>query len=503
MTPVEESRTPFGHYELVKLLGAGGMGDVYLGIDTRLQRQAAIKFIQSGHDAAHVEARFLREARAIAALDHPNICTLYEFGRVDGRDFLAMQYVEGETLADRYRRGPLPLDAALRIAADLASALAYAHSRSVLHRDLKPQNVMLQADGRVVLLDFGLAKISASREQDPAAAETEAALTRGAIIGTTQYMSPEQLSGQPADARSDIFSFGVVLYELLTGRHPFRRDTQALTISAILTAPVPPMAGIAADERALLDLIVGKALARNPEERYTSAADLLVDLRRAIRGNEASTVTRRRWPFAVAAAAVMLAGAVALWSAYKVGAEPAAPSTAAVAAEHSLTYWLDIRDGTAAVSRVSADAFLPAGARIRIGVSGSNPGYLYLVNEDNDATASLALVFPVGSGRIEPSLSVTTDWYAFETAGREERIWLVWSETVVPQLEALRPLVNERDLGRVTDASQAVRVREWLAAASVRMPGGTPNAGAAETTVPYTGSLLVRQMQLRHGKVTS
>ena len=500
MTKGEASPTPFGHYELVRLLGSGGMGDVYLGIDTRLQRQAAIKFIQTGHDAAQGEARFLREARAIAALDHPNICTLYEFGRVEGRDFLAMQYIDGETLADRHKRGPLALDEALRIAVELASALAYAHSRSVLHRDLKPQNVMLQTDGRVKLLDFGLAKMTASPGHDPFAAETEAALTRGAIIGTPQYMAPEQLSGKPADVRSDIFSFGVVLYELLTGRHPFRRETHALTISAILTAPMPPLANVPADRRALLNLIVDKALARNPDERYAAMGDLLLDLKRAMRTVAAPAPPGKR-PIAIAAAvAVVLAVAIAVLIATKSGSETPAVSTAM--AQHSLTYWLDIRDGASIVSHVSPDEPLPADARIRIGVSGSNRGFLYLVNEDSDASASLALLYPVGPDRIEPSPRVTTEWYAFETAGGDERIWLVWSEEVVPQLEGLRPLMNERDLGRVRDARQAAVVREWLST-SINTSGSNASGGPKETTVSYTGSLLVRQMQLRHGKATS
>jgi serine/threonine protein kinase len=222
--------TRLGPYEIVSALGAGGMGEVYKARDTRLDRTAAIKILpeaMAGHP--DLRERMQREARVVSSLNHPHICTLYDVGSHDGTDYFVMEYVEGETLADRLKKGALPLETALTYAIEIAGALNQAHRQGIVHRDLKPGNLMLTKSG-TKLLDFGLAKV---REAATSAGERETALptreltTQGMILGTFQYMAPEQLEGKEADARSDIFAFGAVLYEMVTGRHAFTGATQA------------------------------------------------------------------------------------------------------------------------------------------------------------------------------------------------------------------------------------------------------------------------------------
>src|SRR5262249_38623367 len=221
---------------------AGGMGEVYEARDTRLNRTVAVKVLPS-HFSANVEmkARFEREAQTIAGLNHPHICVLYDVGHQDGTDYLVMEYLEGQTLAQRLQRGAMPLDETLKIAAEIADALDKAHRQGVVHRDLKPSNVMLTKSG-AKLLDFGLAKLKHEAEPAPtlSALPTNADVTaKGTILGTLQYMSPEQLEGLEADVRSDIFAFGAVLYEMVTGQKAFQGKSQASLIAAIMHVDAP------------------------------------------------------------------------------------------------------------------------------------------------------------------------------------------------------------------------------------------------------------------------
>ena len=285
-----QSTLPPGHrlgpYEITGAIGEGGMGEVYKARDTRLNRTVAVKVLrpQLVADPAG-RARFEREARAISALDHPNICVLHDVGAEGGVEFLVMQYLEGETLAARLARGPLPLDEALRYAVDIASALDRAHRAGILHRDLKPGNIMLARSGRETsakLLDFGLAKLAPPG--GPAAAlHTQATATspltgQGAILGTLLYMSPEQLQGAELDARSDIFSFGAVLYEVITGARAFAGASQVSVIGAILEREPPSIGTRAPLTPPALDRVVRKCLAKDPERRWQSASDLRDEL---------------------------------------------------------------------------------------------------------------------------------------------------------------------------------------------------------------------------------
>jgi len=277
-----------GHYQIRSLLGAGGMGEVYLADDTRLQRKVAIKFLppESGKGA---NTRLLHEARAAARLDHPNICAIHEVGEAEGHSFIVMQYVEGETLATRMARKPLDMRAAVTVATQVAEALAEAHDHGLVHRDVKPQNIMLSARAQVKVLDFGLATVATPVDGE---AETASLMAQtGVIAGTVPYMSPEQLRGEALDHRSDIFSFGSVLQEVLTGKRPFAGASVAETMSAILTREPPPLQHDRAAVPAELQRIVRKCLEKDVERRYQSAQDLVVDLRNLKRDTDAD-ITR-------------------------------------------------------------------------------------------------------------------------------------------------------------------------------------------------------------------
>jgi len=315
--------TRLGPYEILSPLGAGGMGEVFKARDTRLGRLVAVKVLAGRHaEDAAMRERFEREARAISALSHPGICTLFDVGEHEGAHYLVMEYLEGETLADRLLRGPLSLEQALKLGAQISEALAAAHGRGIVHRDLKPGNIMLTKAGPK-LLDFGLAKLHAASHGvvDPAFRETAAApmTAQGVMIGTLPYMAPEQLEGREADARSDIFAFGCVLYEMATGRKAFTGAIQASMIGAILHDQPPPIASQQALTPASLDRVVGACLAKDPDERWQSARDLTKELmwlrEHPAQSEEAPAPPRGRafrWlPWGVAAVAV-LAGALAV-----------------------------------------------------------------------------------------------------------------------------------------------------------------------------------------------
>ncbi|HLN99288.1 MAG TPA: protein kinase [Pyrinomonadaceae bacterium] len=275
--PIDEG-TRLGRYEIRSKIGAGGMGEVYLAQDTKLGRRVAIKFLpaESAEDK-HAIKRLIREAKAAAALDHQNICSIYEVGEEGDKSFIVMQFVEGETLDLRIKRKPYELKESLTIASQIADALVEAHEHAIIHRDIKPSNIMITSRGQAKVMDFGLARVIAGAAESEA--ETQNMLTRpGTIVGTMPYMSPEQVTGGSLDARSDIFSFGVVLYEMISGRQPFTSESAAATVSAILTHEPPPLARYASDVPEEFQRIVRKCLEKDRERRYQSARELLVDL---------------------------------------------------------------------------------------------------------------------------------------------------------------------------------------------------------------------------------
>ncbi len=268
----------FAHYRIISLLGRGGMGEVYLAQDTRLDRKAAIKVLPADLVSDHSQVgRFQQEARAASALNHPNIVTIYEINEADGRHYIASEYIEGHTLRDQIGQS-ISLEDALEIVSQVASALAAAHNAGVVHRDIKPENVMLRPDGLVKVLDFGIAKLTERQSSTDDEAPTRALVQtgKGVVMGTAHYMSPEQARGQTVDARTDIWSLGVVLYELVTGKAPFHGDTVSDCIASILKSE--PVAS-SADIPIRLEWVIQKALRKDRDERYQTAKEFLSDLR--------------------------------------------------------------------------------------------------------------------------------------------------------------------------------------------------------------------------------
>jgi Tol biopolymer transport system component len=316
-----------GPYEITARIGAGGMGEVWQAKDTRLERQVAIKVLPQGFAANEtLRARFEREAKAISALSHPNICTLFDIGNEDDTEFLVMELLEGESLADRLERGALPFAEVLTYGAQIADALDAAHRQGIIHRDLKPANVMLTRSG-AKLLDFGLARVAA--EAAPVTEMTQTVGQRplteeGTILGTFQYMSPEQLEGQEAGPRTDIFGLGALLYEMATGSRAFQGETRTSLIAAIVSSVPPPVSTMAQMTPPAFDHVVRTCLEKDPDDRWQSARDVANQLRWiGTAGSEAGVarsvasarrVKRRTW-IALAAAGWLVAAAVGLWTA--------------------------------------------------------------------------------------------------------------------------------------------------------------------------------------------
>ena len=272
-----------GRYKIVAALGAGGMAEVYLAHDTRLGRKIALKLLPA-HFTTDKDRlrRFEQEAHAASTLSHPNVCVIHEVGETEsGRHYIAMEYVEGVTLRQHRARTRLTLTEALDVAIQVASALAAAHAAGIVHRDIKPENIMVRSDGIIKVLDFGLAKLTEQRQTIDSEVATRALVQTdtGMVMGTTAYMSPEQARGLPVDARTDIWSLGVVLYEMLAGRPPFEGETASDLIAAILKTEPPPLTFYGPEVPSELEHIAGKALQKDREARYQTAGDLLNDLK--------------------------------------------------------------------------------------------------------------------------------------------------------------------------------------------------------------------------------
>ena len=319
--------TRLGAYEILARIGAGGMGEVYLAQDSRLGRRVAMKLVPhrlAGDDDRR--RRLEREAQAAARLNHPNIVTLFSFEEADGIAFLTMEYVDGEPLASRIFPGGMPLDVLLPIGIAVADAVAAAHRAGIVHRDLKPSNVMLAAPGsRVKVLDFGLARLHGVMVDSQAATGTAPITDLGHVVGTIAYMSPEQAEGRETDPRSDIFSLGVMLFEMATGRRPFGGDSSISVITSILRDTPPSVSDVRPGLPIEFARIVRRCLQKDPDRRYQTAVDLRNALEEVKQDSESGvsapalaptvrTVPRRRWIAIAAGAAAVAIGATGVWA---------------------------------------------------------------------------------------------------------------------------------------------------------------------------------------------
>lgn len=531
-----------GHYQIIALLGSGGMGDVYLARDTRLGRKVSLKFLPEylTNDDSRVR-RFKQEARAASALNHPNLLTIYEIEQVDGRYFIAAEFVDGETLRERMKSGCLKSNEALEIAAQIALALSKAHEIGIVHRDIKPENVMLDGEGRVKVLDFGLAKyVLPSNARDSLSSSTENAYTLpGVLMGTTRYMSPEQARGLAVDARTDIWSLGIVLYETLTGHTPFNGQTASDILAAILEREPEPLCGQEFEFPNELQLIVGKALQKARAKRYQTIKEMALDmenLRRELDGAEslprattskASTdepavgpsVGRSKSAMAFALIGILLLVAATfislrMWrpSRPESAGPPAASSS--VEPERKLTYWILVqkyRSGRPFQDpfRLGEEINFEKDYRVRLNLDSSQDGHLYILNEgptEANQPSSFVILFP--SSTTNNGLSLLgagkqiqipeRSWLQFDAEQGVERIWLVWSSDTIPTLEALKGFANPRDRGLIGDPGLNSAVRDFLRAHQNPRPALERDEDKKEVSIKADGAILVHLLKLEH-----
>src|ERR1700683_32494 len=341
--------TKLGPYEIVAPIGAGGMGEVYRAKDMRLGRDVAIKVLPEGfaRDADRLR-RFEQEARAVAALNHPNILAIHDIGEFNGAPFLVSELLEGHSLREELNSGALPARRTVEDASQIAQGLAAAHDKGIVHRDLKPENVFVTQDGRLKILDFGLAKLAklqAAADENATLDATPQDTSPGVVLGTVGYMSPEQVKGEAADARSDIVALGTILYEMLSGQRAFRRDTSAETMTAILKEDPPEISTTSKPISPVLERVVRRCLEKNPLQRFQSARDLAFDLE-GISGYTSTSAAHiipasepRKWLVPLAAGLLLLiVGATGSWLFLRSAGSASPPSYHQLTFERGLIY---------------------------------------------------------------------------------------------------------------------------------------------------------------------
>ena len=534
-----------GTYVILDALGAGGMGEVYLAKDTRLDRTVALKVLSQdiSSDKRRMQ-RFRQEARMASSLNQPNILTIFEFGDVGSLTFLATEFIDGETLRNYLHGKKLKPQEILDISIQILAALDSAHEASIVHRDMKPENVMIRRrDGVVKVLDFGLAKLTekgtpivGGRESDEDA-PTEVKTVPGTLMGTVNYMSPEQAQAHKVDERTDIWSTGVMIYEMAAGTMPFKGATTSHTIVQILEKdPVPLTQATKGRVPPELERIVSKALAKDPNERYQTAKDMLIDLRSlkkrldvdaeihrtsspttpraALEAGETDRRPQKKRVLAIAliGMAIVTAAilAVNVWRASRARNSGAITTPPPVpAAQRKLTYWLTVqkyRDGKRFESPfpLASEINFERDYQIRINVRSPQAGHLYILNEGPTSEPEFVILFPSstannGSAFLAREQLVQIPeqtWFKFDAEQGVEKVWLVFAEESIPELEAMKRFANPVDDGLINDAEQRRVVQNFLSRHA--KPAPKSEKEEMQTIVESPGKILVYVIKLEH-----
>lgn len=545
-----------GHYQVLGKLGAGGMGEVYLANDARLDRTVALKILPAdvAADKRRMQ-RFKQEARITSALNHPNILTIFEFGKADNLDFIATEYVDGETLRLRLQGKHMTLLETMDIAIQVVSALDAAHEAKIVHRDIKPENIMLRRRDKIVkVLDFGLAKLTETKsltgQVSDAEAPTEFKSVPGTVLGTVKYMSPEQAQGLRVDERTDIWSLGAVIYEMVSGRVPFsgptnshtvveilERDPKALSQSAEVT--IPPE----------LERIVNKALAKSADERYQTAKDMLIDLRSLRRqldleagmmrsaAPDSSSIplptdkttsaglsvapkelgieppARHTREVAMVLAIATLISAATIFAIYewRTARSTVVPSSAA---ERRLNYFVTVQKYRNGVPyqepfRLAREINFEKDYRIRLNLSSSQSGYLYVLNEgptENNGSPQFVVLFPSptangGSPLVNENRAIQIpekSWIIFDEEQGTEKLWLIFSANAIPELEKVKLFANEQGRGVINNPDLNREVQGFLATHSGSAPVVVTAPDGKETSIRTAGNVMVHVLSLEH-----
>ena len=547
-----------GHYQILAPLGKGGMGEVYLAKDSTLDRKVALKLLLAEF-TGHKDRlrRFILEAKTASSLNHPNIITIHEIGQVEQAHFIATEFIDGETLRQHLAKARMKLPEILEVAIQTAGALQAAHAAGIVHRDIKPENIMLRPDGYVKVLDFGLAKLTEHSHQSTSADSQVDTMVKadtkpGTVMGTVNYMSPEQARGQALDQRTDVFSLGVVLYEMVAGRMPFAAATSLDTLVAILEKEPVALDQFAPEVPAECQRIISKALRKDPEERYQTVKDLLIDLKtlreellfeqklsrsrppradiglpvapaanevaatnQAVAAVTDATPTRRNVSLSVALIVVFIAvlgiGGLALW---RRRASTATTSNVAAKIERTLSYWITVqkyRDGKPYEKpfRLRDDINFEKDYRLRLNINSPQKGRLYLLNEgpaEADQTPTFNVMFPTtstnnGSALLTQNQQIQIpeqSWFNFDEQKGTEKIWLVWAEKDVPELEAVKGFANPKDRGVISSPGLRSAVNEFLKVHSTSKPTVDRDEDKKETIVKADGDVLVQVIKLEH-----
>ncbi len=548
-----------GHYQIIRPLGKGGMGEVYLANDAKLERKVALKLLPAEF-TNHKERllRFIQEAKTASSLNHPNIITIHEIGEAEGVQFIATEFIDGQTLKQRMKHARMNLPEILDVSIQTANALQAAHAAGIVHRDIKPENIMLRPDGYVKVLDFGLAKLAEkSHLSTPADSQVDtiakAQTVPGTVLGTVNYMSPEQARGQVLDQRTDVFSLGIVLYEMAAGRIPFAGATRMDTLVSILEKDPVPLDQYAPEVPPEFQRIISKALRKDREERYQTIKDLLIDLkslkedltfaqklqrsqppqsRVGSATSEAMTtdqqaavatddqlprkaVSRNGRTLTVALGVIVLAalgiGGAILW---RRGAPTPVKSNPAPAVQRTMNYWITVqkyRDGKPYQEpfRLRDDINFEKDYRIRLSIDSPQSGRLYLLNEGPagaDQTPTFNVMFPSTSANNNSAFLTANQqiqipeqsWFQFDEQQGTEKIWLVWAEKEVPEMEAIKGFANSRDSGVISSPGLRTALNEFLKAHSSSKVSVERDQDKKETVVRANGEILVHVIKLEH-----